>query len=97
MRNERAKMSYVRQIFTTPKHVLVVYEGPVNPTQDKEGHFRMQMYTLNGKFLGDVPIPGHPDRKMWLDKDEYILYSLASQDRKDGGHEYFILKFIIII
>ncbi len=87
---ERAKMSYVTDIFTTIKHVLVIYKGPI-----KEGmgsNFRLQFYTLKGAFVEEVPIPGQPDYKMCLDKEKKILYSLKSSGENS---RYFILKYKI--
>lgn len=71
-REERAKMSFVRDIFATPKHVLVVYEGP----NQSVSNFRMQAYTPGGRFLDDIPIPGSPGYNMCFEKESYTLYSL---------------------
>jgi hypothetical protein len=76
-RKERFNMSLVRDIFATPRHVIVVYEGP------NVSNFRMQMYTLEGKFLGDKPILGKPGRTMYFDKDSYTLYSLSETRNKE--------------
>lgn len=88
IRNEKAKMSYVRNIFTNSYFVLVIYEGPISKSNDS--NFRLQSYTLDGEFLGDVPIPGKPDRRMWFDKDKSILYSLSKSDKNYFITEYFI-------
>jgi hypothetical protein len=83
---ERQKMSYVRNIFITNReHILVIYEGP------GEANFRAQFYTLDGKFLDEVPLPGKPSYRMYLNKEKNILYSLANR-----GVEYFILKYKIL-
>ncbi len=80
-------MSFVRNIFTNPKYVLVIYEGP-NPK-----NFRLQFYTLEGTFKGEVPIPGQPNWKMWYDKNGNFLYSLSNNSDKGV---YFILKYKIL-
>ena len=89
---ERAKMSYIRNIFAIPKYVLVIYEGPVK--KDKETNFRLQLYSLNGDFLKDLPIPGKPDHKMWFDKEKKILYSLST-GKPTEQPRYSILKYKI--
>ena len=89
---ERAKMSYVRDIFVSPKYVMVIYEGPFK--QDKESNFWLQFYTLDGDFINEVPIPGAPDRRMWLDKNSDILYSLTSKQNEKGTN-YSILEYKI--
>ncbi len=86
-RSEKEKMSFVRNIFTNPKYVLVIYEGP-NPK-----NFRLQFYTLEGTFKGEVPIPGQPNWKMWYDKNGNFLYSLSNNSDKGV---YFILKYKIL-
>ncbi len=90
--NEKAKMSYVRQIFTGTTYVLVIYQVPVK--QGNESNFRLQFYTLDGDFIDEIPIPGQPDRKMWFDKERHILYSLAGQPGEDGQY-YSIVKYKI--
>jgi hypothetical protein len=72
----RMKMSFVRDIFATPRHVFIVYEGP------DQNNFRMQMYTPEGELLGDIKIPGNPYSNMWFDKDSYTLYSLTNINNK---------------
>jgi hypothetical protein len=76
-KKERFKLSFVRNIFATPKHVIVVYEGP------NESNFRLQMYTPEGKFLGDKKIPGKPSRPMYFDKGSYTLYSLVNKPNSE--------------
>ncbi|MGD2088815.1 MAG: hypothetical protein PVH61_21730 [Candidatus Aminicenantes bacterium] len=90
--SEKAKMSFVRNIFVGPKYVMVIYEGPFK--QDKKSNFRLQFYTLDGDFINEVSIPGAPDRKMWFDKDSDILYSLSS-NQNEKGTNYSILEYKI--
>ena len=87
VRKEKARMSYVRNIFTTSKYVLAIYEGPT------ESNFRMQFYSLDGDFIKEVPIPAQPDRRMWFDKDKF-LYSLTGPPSSKGA-EYSLLKYEI--
>lgn len=84
-KSERARMSFVRDVFTTPQYILVAHEGP-----DK--HFRLQFYNLKGDFLDEVPIPGQPDRRMYFDKNTQVLYSLSKKQKQE---KYFILKYFI--
>jgi hypothetical protein len=90
--SERMKMSYVKNIFTSSKYVLVIYEGPVN--QGTATNFWLQLYTLDGDFIKEVPIQGQIDNKMWFDKDKHILYSLSGKLVEDVDH-YFVLKYAI--
>ena len=94
VQSEKSKMSYIRDIFASPKHVLVIYEGPVK--QDKKPNFRLQFYTLDGNFLEEIPIPGKPGKTMCLDKEKDILYSLTSEMRDDLNEEYFIWEYKIV-
>lgn len=91
--SEKAKMSFVRDIFVGPKYVMVIYEGPVK--KNKTSNFRLQFYTLDGYFINETPIRGKPDRRMWLDKDSDILYSLSGKQTEKGTN-YSILKYKII-
>jgi hypothetical protein len=87
--SERMKMSYVKNIFTSSKYVLVIYEGPLN--KDKKSNLWIQFYTLDGNFIRDVPIPGKPGSRMWFDKQRHILYFLSDGSDTSGVH-YFIYK-----
>jgi hypothetical protein len=49
---ERNKMSYVRQIFASKKHVLVIYEARDNNHNDLG--YMMQFYTLDGHFVKEM-------------------------------------------
>jgi hypothetical protein len=88
---EKAKMSFVRSIFTSKKHVLLVYEGPVK--NDKNPGFMIQFYMFNGDFVEEIPIPGEPDRKMYFLKNKNILYSLTSELDEDLNEIHYMLKF----
>ncbi len=90
IRKEWAKMSYIRDIFTNSKYVLVIYEGPVKP--GGESNFWLQLYTLEGTFKRELSIPGQPSHMMFFDKYRN-LYSLSNKSEKG---EYFILKYEII-
>jgi hypothetical protein len=93
MRSLKAEMSYVRDIFTTPNSVIVIYEGPIE--QNGKSNFRMQFYSLEGEFKSEVqvPIPDQPYRIMWFDKDNNLLYSLLSNSNTERAN--FILKYKI--
>lgn len=98
IQEEKAKMTYIKDIFVTPQYVLVAYEGPSKPiVRDGESNFRLQFYTLNGDFISQEILPGkikiQPGDKMWLDfgKKKDILYSLGGET----GKSFFILKYEI--
>ncbi|MCK5058206.1 MAG: hypothetical protein KAT34_16255 [Candidatus Aminicenantes bacterium] len=92
IRRAKTKMSLVRHIFTDAEHIYVVYEGPIVKKSGKESNFHLQIYSINGEFLADVPIPGQPDRPMYFDADQCLLYSLG---KYPGTSEYSILKYLI--
>jgi hypothetical protein len=94
IRNEKAEMSFVRNIFASPNYILVIYEGPVK--QDNESNFRLQFYTINGHFLEEIQIPGKTDRRMYFDKEKDILYSLFNEAEDDLHEGYFILGYKIV-
>lgn len=92
LRREWAGMSFVRNVFANPEYVLLVYEGPLG--ENRESNFRAQFYNIKGEFREEIPIPGQPDNRMYLDTDKEILYSLSSET--DGEkEEYFILEYKI--
>ncbi|MGD2090837.1 MAG: hypothetical protein PVH61_31985 [Candidatus Aminicenantes bacterium] len=82
----RNKMSFVRGIFATSRHVLVVYEGPNQANRN----FRLQMYTAEGKFLGDVVIPDdynspyHRQMLLYKGKGNYKLYSFLKTTNREN-------------
>jgi hypothetical protein len=86
--SERAKMSYVTNIFVKRKYILVVYEGPV--TQEKLPNSWLQFYSLDGEFLKEEPIEDNHGPRMWFNKDKSILYSFSNDKGK-----YYILKYKI--
>jgi len=84
---ERAKISFVTNLFVNSKYFFLIYEGP------NQSNFRLQFYNLDGKFIDDVPLPGQPESNMWFDRHRNILYALSS---KEGNpEEFFILKYKI--
>jgi len=92
IRNEWDKMSFVRHVFTSSKHIILIYEGPIRGKSSPK--FRMQFYDFNRNFIKELPIPGRPASKMWFDKEKNVLYSLSnSKDTKREG--YFISVYLI--
>jgi hypothetical protein len=91
---EKAEMSYVRNVFTSPKskYILVIYEGPAS--RNKKGYSRLQFYSLDGDFIKEVPIQLGSAPKMWFNKEKNILYAL-SKNPETTGQRYFILKYKI--
>ena len=87
---ERETMAYVRNIFTSPRHVFLVYETGKN-NESNASTFRLQTYTLEGDYLDDILIPSNPSRQMWFDKENYELYAFSEQAESDNG-EFTILK-----
>lgn len=80
---DRETMSYVRNIFATPRHVFLIYET-VRRTKSDSSRFRVQTYSPEGNFLSDVSIPGKPDGgQMWFDKENYELYLFSKNDKNE--------------
>lgn len=86
-RKARDKMSFIRDLIVTSKHVILIYRGP----NIKGNHFRFQVYTHEGTFVGDKPIPGSYYQKIWFDKEIYNLYCL-NQKEKIGKSEIIVYK-----
>jgi len=76
---ERKKRAYARNIFATSRHVFLVYET-AKGNQSRASKFRMQIYSLDGKYEGDTIIPGTPGRQMWFDKENYELYAFSEKE-----------------
>jgi hypothetical protein len=81
---EKAKMSYLRKIYANQSYVYVIYEGPNNP--QKSSKFMIQLYNTEGDFLGEKPILGNPNRRMWLDRKTNTLYSLTGKPGNEKGY-----------
>ncbi|HLP46330.1 MAG TPA: hypothetical protein VK469_10300 [Candidatus Kapabacteria bacterium] len=90
METARQSMSYISKVFTTPEYVLVIFEGPFNQVNGL--NFTLQLYDLNGKYLGETAIPGRPGDRMHFDKDKKILYSLSRNSANSG---YIISKYTV--
>jgi hypothetical protein len=86
---ERRKFSIIRNLFTTSDHVIVVYEGPYK-YDGKSENFHAQFYSLDGKFVTEVPFRGQLSNRMCFDRHKKILYSLIFEE---GA--YFILMYKI--
>lgn len=79
---EKKKMSYIRSIFATSRHIFLVYETGKNEKSNNVSTYRLQTYTPDGDFLGDASIPGSPLRQMWLTKESYELYAFSKESGK---------------
>lgn len=92
IQKEKKKMSLLRNVFLTKKHLLVVFEGPFKT--ESESAFWLQFYSLeDGSFQKERRIPGEPKMRMRLDKDKNILYSFSGGP---DGSEYYIQKYLIL-
>jgi hypothetical protein len=92
-KSEKAKMSYVRDIFVNDRYVMIIYEGPVK--QNNASNFRIQFYTLDGDFIKEEFMSETPTHKMWFDKNKSILYFLSCKTGGESGQSYSILKYQI--
>jgi hypothetical protein len=93
IRDERKRMSYVRNIFTNSEFMIVIFDGPVNP--QRASNFWVRIYnTKDGGFLKEIPIREHLNHKMCFDKEKNSLYSLVE---KSSGKKsrYLIFEYKI--
>ncbi len=88
---EKRKMSYVKQIFTTRKHVLLIYAIPA--PKDVEPGYMMQFYTLGGNFVKEVPIPGEVTRTMCFVQPGNALYTVVSEPDDELEEAWCLLKY----
>jgi hypothetical protein len=88
---DQETMSYVRNIFATPRHVFLIYET-VRSNKNDSSRYRVQTYSPEGNFLSDDPIPENPDGgQMWFDKENYELYLFS----KNANDEFSISQYRI--
>ncbi|MCK5056793.1 MAG: hypothetical protein KAT34_09075 [Candidatus Aminicenantes bacterium] len=91
---KQKKYAYVRNIFATPRHVLLVYETATSNINNTSA-IRMQIYNIEGKYIDEVLIPGRPGKQMWLDEDnELYAFSMQPGNNNKG---FSILKYKINI
>ncbi|HLP44375.1 MAG TPA: hypothetical protein VK469_00405 [Candidatus Kapabacteria bacterium] len=90
MKTARESMSYIAKVFTTDVFVLVIFAGPFN--QANGFNYTLQLYDLNGKYLGETAVPGQPEDRMHFDKGRKILYSLLRNSVNSG---YIISKYMV--
>lgn len=86
---ERAKTSYIKDIWATQDHIFILYDGANN----SESNYRLQMYSNKGILISDLAIPGTPYEKMWLDKKTYRFFALSKKSRYD---DLKILEYQIV-
>lgn len=93
IREQKAGMSFVRQIFTTGSHVLLLYGRRVKGT---DLGLMMQVYTLSGDYITEVEMPGGMGFKLWLDKRTNTLYTPLVETVDDGEDQvYYMMKYKI--
>lgn len=92
---EQKKVSYVRNIFISSRHVFLVYETGKND-KNSNSLLRLQTYTKEGIFLSDALIPGGFGRQMWFDKKTCELYLLSEKSGSDNV-ELLVLRYKIDI
>lgn len=89
LQKEKNKMSYIRGIFASNDFLFLVFERTIKDNRT----FRIQFYSLDGKFKKEAPVrKGELNHKMWFDKEGQILYSLVDQP---GNPKYKIYKYKI--
>jgi hypothetical protein len=85
----RRQFSYVKNVFTSSRFFLVIYEDAVR--RGEVADYRLQLYSLKGELLKELALPGRPDQKMCFDKENQVLYSLAHKPGESSV--YNILKY----
>lgn len=93
---ERRKMSYVKEIFTTQKHVLVIYTA--TGKSDGERLYLVQFYTMTGDFVKEVVLPFLPNRVsalMSFDKQKNLLYTITIEDNDALDESHYVTKYKI--
>jgi len=93
IREQKAKMSFVRQILTTNRHVLLVY-GKRNKGVDSD--FMVQFYNFAGEYITEAKMPGNMGFNFWLDKQTNILYTTLIDAVGEGEDDiYYMMKYKI--
>jgi len=93
VREEKSKMSFVRGIFSTQKHVMVIYSKPTKGNASP-GSNVMQVYTPGGVFVSEKDFPGEISGLLYFDKAKNFLYSVVSQiGTGDLEESYYIFKY----
>lgn len=95
LQNQKEMIAYLRQIFVTRWNIFLVIEAGKDKIREGS-RFILQIYTLNGDFLGDHLLSGTPDRPMWFDKKNDVLYAFSQKSKVDNG-TFSILKYKIKI
>ncbi len=83
VRRLKEGMSYIKDIFALPQHVLLVYRTPAGAGSEKVA-YRLQVYTSQGRFVKEMEIPGSPSWQMSFNKLENCLYAISGSGRNDG-------------
>jgi hypothetical protein len=90
---ERKKMNYVKNIFTTQKHVLLIYE--VHEKNHDDPGYMIQFYTLDGNFVKEQRIPGEVSWVMFFDKQKNFLYAMEFKEDENFNYTHYIVSFKI--
>jgi hypothetical protein len=93
VQKERSKMSYVRHIFTTKKHVILLYTVPRKKGSGRD--YMVQKYKFDGNFIEESEFFGEDPDTIWFDKENSILYVLGLVTVKENDESYYILKYKI--
>lgn len=93
VRRERAKMSYVKQIFTSNSYVMVIYTIPSKNNEDNV--YMVQFLKMDGTFVQEVVLPGKATNTMWFDKQKSFLYTMNFEQDANLNEHMYILKYKI--
>jgi len=93
VKKERNKMSYLKQIFTTENHVILIYTIPEK--NKEENIYMVQLYKMDGNFVEELKLPGKASSTMWFDKKKNLMYAITFETNCELDEYHYILKYKI--
>lgn len=89
----KEKMSYVVGVFSDSDNVYVLYRGFDTKDSSK---YRLQVYSLDGRYKGETYIPKVDSPRLWsFEKNSGTLYSLYVPALGQRGGKPFVSKYKI--
>ena len=93
---ERRKMSYVKEIFTTQKHVMVIYTA--SGKNNDERLYLVHFYTMTGDFVKEAVLPALSNKAgalMSFDKRKNLLYTITTEADDALDESRYVSKYKI--
>ncbi len=96
--NVRSNMSFIIGFFVHNDYLGVMYTR-VSKSKDSKPGPMLQFYTLDGKFLDEVEMPGYPSNTSFFRKSDNTLFSIDIEEfdneDQDLDGEKYIFKYKI--